>query len=677
MFEITAGTLFVLITTVVSGFIFSKILPKSYLEGKGTFTNLAIFLSLGWPFLLAINSAFSFFYLGPFILVLIFFIGGIFAVKDLAKKPKLSIVKMPKIGMLNLFIFSLLVSASIIISIEFLSWPPIGDVATGHGPRTALFMLNQKVPIYPSPYLILYPPGFSALCATFSLTLGTYAAVGVFEVAGAILVSLVFLIGLIASQITRNSLISIIPVIFIFVPSPDLNLTRWAFGHLLNGTYPNLLAYLLLLSLFYFLAIYHLQGGWSYTRLFLILVIFGFGVLFTYPAFLSYFALFSLLPILLTKGPRSILISSIRYWLSPTKRNAILAMLVLSIAAALLLLRASIMGFISSSYLIKVLFGYLSGSYVLNGANFFDIATHYALPFTLILSDYRNLFLFAVVAIFVFSAIKRRYDYELTVCAALIIMLLASFIPMLSGISWLFVSDRAMAFVQLLAICLFCRYLILLPKHLQWNQSLLGNKISFNKWRPNWVLPIFLIVVTISSAVILNAYVYDNARAMVDSHNSYFPDDLKAMEYAEKAIPSIDLILGDGSFSSQFIMSMAIKNLSCFDQYRVSNPNLYFGGERYWNNPQDLLYLYDFITSANISYVLSMSEPMRITVNPNTGGLTYTMKPYTPSFYVSALDDAPFLKKIFQSGESCIYQVDKEIQITPTPGENATGQDCY
>lgn len=660
MFEISCSVLFILLAVITSGVIFSRTLPKKILQTENILSRLLIYLLMGWPFLLAINTVISFFYIGPLTIALVLVIGAILLARDLYEKQDARSSFKFNVNLLNIFVFTVLAMAFtlIMLLLEFMGWPPIGDVATGHGPRAALFLLNQKIPMYPAPFLILYPPGFSALSATFASTLGAYPALAVFELAGAATATIVIGIYLISKIITKNAFIALIPVAFIFVPSPDLNMTRWVLGHLLNGTYPNLIGYLLLISLFFCTWLCHSKGGASLRRLFLLYSIFGFGLLFTYPAFLLYFGILSILPIMLDVKMRKVIYSHAKGLRLDLKHAALLFLAIITIAF-IAFYRSSIIGAISSSYLANVIISYLTGSYVLGGTNIFSEYSSYTLPLSVILSDYRTAFLIISLAISIFLIAKKNSQYETSIYAALAIVFLASFIPVFSGVSWAFMSDRIMALIQLFAIAAFCRYFLSLPDVLQIRPFLSNPVILTRRLNSKITISLLLLFLMGSSAALTSIYAYE--RAMVwgwSSHTPYFEDDFNAIEYAAKEIPQADLIMGDGSFAAQFIMSIAIKNISCFDYYRVSRSDLYFGTERFWDNPADSDYLRQFIIENNISYVISMSEPMRITVNKQINALEYSPKPFSPEVYASILDNVPFLEKIFQSGKSNVYRVD-------------------
>lgn len=659
MFEIAGGALFILLTVMASGYIFSRALPRKILLRENILYKLSFYLLIGWPFLFAINAAISFFYIGPFTIVSIFVVGIVLLAKDLPKQKETKIHFRFKINLLNMLVFTILIVAfsMLILLLEFMGWPPIGDVATGHGPRTALFLMNQKIPLSPEPYLILYPPGFSALSATFASTLGIYPALAVFELAGAATASIVLGIYLISELMIKNSFIALVPVAFVFVPSPDLNMTRWILGHLLNGTYPNLVAYLILSSLFLCLWLLHSKGDMSFRNIFLIIAIFGFGLLFTYPAFFMYFGILSITPIILNPKLRGRIIS---YLNKPPLRIKNVAMILIIIALSLAAFyRSYILDAFSLTYLANVIFGYLTGSYVLGGASIFSEYSSYTLPLSVILSDYRTAFLVASLVMGLYSIAKRKSGYEITIYVTLAIFFLASFLPAFSRVSWMFMSDRVMAFIQILAIATFCRYFLLLPEALQMPRFFFSNrKLLTKKLSSKLTISILLLLLMGSSVAFTSMYAYE--RAMVwgwSSHTPYFKDDFSVIEYASNVIPQMDLIMGDGSFAVQFIMSIAVKNISCFDFYRASQPELYFGGERYWDNPYDTDYLRIYVIKNNVSYVISMSEPMRITVNKQSNVLEYTPKPFDPGVYASILDSVPFLEKLYQSGNSGIYRV--------------------
>lgn len=641
--------------SAMAGYLFYKLMPSLQEVKTGRLFRGLLYVILGWPFLIALISLLSFIYVGIisiFIVVLIFFVAIFYDFKFRKKSNSEMKAEINSVS-LTVFLFLVLILSSyaVVVVSNYMGWPPIGDVATGNGPRVALVDINHKVPLYPSPYLILYPPGYSILCSAFNSIFATYPAIATFAVAGAILVTLALATYILSYLITKNVFLSLIPLSLVFLPSLDQNLERWAFGHFFNGTYPNLAGILLLMSFFICLFLFYTaKKHWSVWKFFVANIVYLVSLLFIYPGFLP-FIIISILLSFFFLSPLKTFISDfydkLVYFISVRKLISafIISIIVIIVSLYITLLHPIVM----NSYTVQVLMGYFTGTYVLGVPGFFLTHGSYQLPYSSILLDFRNII--AIIGL-IFSFLmqsRNRFLASISISIAIFFLFL---IPPLSDFSWILVSSRLLVFVQIIGAILFCRGLMEVGPHLKKltiNHTV--GRITINRRFVASLTCLVLFFLIISPYLTLE----QAKTAGWYTHTSYFQDDLKVMKFVNENVRSDELILDDGSFASQFIMSMSIKNMTCFDYVRVSNPELFSSVMYYWDNPWDLLSLYSLIEALNVSYVVSMSEPMRVNTAQSTGVLVYEDKPYNPETYSHILESAPFLRKIFSSGNSNVF----------------------
>jgi hypothetical protein len=131
-----------------------------------------------------------------------------------------------------------------------------------------------------------------------------------------------------------------------------------------------------------------------------------------------------------------------------------------------------------------------------------------------------------------------------------------------------------------------------------------------------------------------------------------FADDFKALEWINNNVNSSKLILNDFSWSSLFLMSLSIKNVSMNYVYR--------GFERaeelqtIWLNPDNETLVHSLVEKYNVSYILVTSARQ---FYDYLGDSTYKSKPYLPSQYFMIFCTYGFLEPVFVSGGSAVFKV--------------------
>ena len=134
-------------------------------------------------------------------------------------------------------------------------------------------------------------------------------------------------------------------------------------------------------------------------------------------------------------------------------------------------------------------------------------------------------------------------------------------------------------------------------------------------------------------------------------------NDFAALEWINKNVPTNDLVLNDATFTSEFEMSMSVKNMTYWvwgwlNFHERANALL-----EVWREPSNLSRVLTLLQQHNVSYILSTSEWGQLLYNPDLS-YSYVSKPYTPEQYAMIFDQYPFLKPVFRQGSTIICKVD-------------------
>jgi hypothetical protein len=165
-------------------------------------------------------------------------------------------------------------------------WPPPGDLIN-HGFYTSLIIYDQRIPTTFYPFrdaAFLYPLGYHINAAFLTLVLGIYPGESVFLFGGVLMIILASLIFTLTYVMTRSILLSALSYALLYLVNTSGSLETWVFGYLVNGTYPNIYGFTVILFSVTAVAIYaEVKDQYIFLRLFPILMI---ALLLTYPSFI-------------------------------------------------------------------------------------------------------------------------------------------------------------------------------------------------------------------------------------------------------------------------------------------------------------------------------------------------------------------------------------------------------
>jgi hypothetical protein len=179
-------------------------------------------------------------------------------------------------------------------SVQYMKWPPIGDIAELHGPLVALIQYQGHLPTTLDPLLEnappAYPLGFHVLVATWNTLFNYYPAQIVLITGGLVVALIPPLIYSIVFIRTKSVLFASISYAFVYLIDP-VRLDRWLVGYFYNGPYPSLLGYLIVLAFVSLLvsgANARLLSWSGFCRIGLAAFITSISLLLVYPGFASF-----------------------------------------------------------------------------------------------------------------------------------------------------------------------------------------------------------------------------------------------------------------------------------------------------------------------------------------------------------------------------------------------------
>ena len=558
------------------------------------------------------------------------------------------------------------------LTVAFMGWPPKGDIITSHGPIVSLIEHNNRLPLTRSPILILYPPGFHVVAASFNSLLNLYPAQVVFVLGAFIILLIPLVIYGMTFIATHSSLLSVVTFLSIFLVHPSLHLEKWIIGYFYNGPYANMLGYLILFTFAAALVNLKLnfqEENWPKIRRYMLLSLLTIvSLLVTYPSFAVLVMMhLAIVLIILRNLLCQRCVSVIRRFSRLNVMVKLCLIALVSISCVILYDLAS-----ANWHLLKIIFAYLTGryipggkveetvyySYFLSPSFFFDniggIASIIALP---------------CAAYLLFK--KRRMDVNLLY----LIVTLTSFLSLNALIYpyiWFVLPTRIVIIASVLSWPL-----ILMTAHEAglFSNPMKGIRISiFNRYRGRVVqfaataLMILLFVPSLSGYITFE----QTTTWGWFTRTPNLPDDFAALEWIDKNITSDALILNDGSYVSRYALSLSVKNLTHHAWAESMFPKRASDLLMIWRNPRDIPYVIRMLKAYNVSYVFSTSEWGYILVGKDQCLLVgkeeyfYYGKFYTPEKYAEIFDQYLFLEAVFKSGSTRIYKVvDMNLELEP------------
>lgn len=562
-------------------------------------------------------------------------------------------------NMLPLALF-LATTSFFVLTVSYMGWPPPGDVSNAHGPFVSLIEYYGRLNLRPVLInVVYYPQGLHVTAATFNTLTNLYPAQVVFILGASFIILIPPLIYSLTYSATNSKLLSLLAFSSVFIPHPSLNLEKWIVGYFYNGPYACLMGYLIVFT--FAGALVNLnqniqETNWLPIRKLLLLVVLVFiSLLITYPNFAVLITPYAVIILIMFRSQiyqRSLFM--IRKFLGSS--TLIKVLLVVS-ASTLIVILYSVTS-VSWSLFTRVFSSYLPmapHAYVLSSSWFYDNINGIA----------------SIIASF--CAIhqllnKRRFHISLLYICLITMVLLSLNETICSSILWIILPSRSVIIASVLSWPM-----ILIAIYDSYSSSNLYRKIQASlfksRYRPKPVnvtqkaTAMFLISLFVLS---LCAYLVfeQTTRWGGFARTPEFSDDFLALEWIDKNVPSNALILNDGSFSSRYMLSLSVKNLTLHVWTESMFPKRAADLFMIWQQPKKASYIIAMLLTYNVSYILSTSEEGYLITSELEHALDnpeyhsgYFKKLFTPEEYAEIFSRYLFLVTVFASNNTRIYRV--------------------
>ena len=555
------------------------------------------------------------------------------------------------------FHFALIVSC--------MGWPPLGDISNAHGPFVSLIEHYGKLTLTPGLIdVVFYPQGLHVTAATFNIFINLYPAQIVFILGAAFIALIPPVIYSLTYLATTSKLLSLLAYLSVFLPHPSWNFEQWIVGYFYNGPYACLMGYVIVLSFVgALLALepdFQKTNGLMLRKLLLLIILVVISLLITYPGFAIFVAIYAVI-------------------IAITFRNRVYQQSVLTIRKFLgssVLIKVSLI--ISASILSMILYIIIS----MNWDLFAMIFSHIALsPYGYVLSPswfFDNLNGIASIIAFLCAIHQLLRKKRILMNLLYLCLMIMSILSLNSTIHfyflWSIMPSRSIIIASVLSwplILITLHDIGLFSSSLKKIHISLFNRhfnLKFGK-TTQIVTALFLILLFLPS---LYGYISFEQTALRGgfAHTSYFSDDFEALEWIDKNVSCDALILNDCSFTSRYLLSLSVKNLTFHALIESRFPKRARDLFMIWQNPRNTLYIIKMLRAYNVSYIFSTSEEgylitselERALLNDGEYHTGYFPKPYTPEKYAKIFDQYPFLKIVFASNSTRVYKVTNVVE---------------
>ena len=688
LFEVTLLTMFLFMISGVIGYLFSRLTKmRSYMPSAFMVT-LPIYIILGFQILIFSLTVIGLLTIGistMFVIVIVTsFLCLAFLYFDVKNRPLLvtlkSFIRSQFLSIENiapLFLFST-VFWFFLNKMAEMRWPPVGDVANGHGPFVSTLLYNSRLTLSLkplAPWSIYYPPGFHVFAANIASWFSLLPGEAILLLAGSTIILIFWLMYSLTYIYTHSKLLSVAVFLSPFVYHPSGHLSKWIVGFLYNGTYPSLLAILLVTFSIAILALLdsHVKRNeglvlgitsWQLITMLTLLLV--------YPPFLP---LVMLTLIYLLFRHRSMYCSII------IKNSKMIIVLLIVI---LLVLSFGLIYFKDQA---NVLFSRVWRYYTRSPKEgewfrrkisfnyFYDHLTGFAMVIAFPVS-------------FLFLLSKKYTSISFMYFLSFILLVLSLINPATLGtdIFRRIVHNRFHMIPWLTSWTM-----IALGIYESTNRLNIANKeliisivARFDSFISEKKINIYLRSIVFSlcffalTALFMPSIIYQYER----NPNWYtarpsWPHDYEGLLWIHNNIPSSDLILNDYSWAGLWILSFSFKNTTSNFFNSLHNLNRTLELNQIWKGKMPAYKVYDLLKRYNVSYIFTTSEwgylRWETPLSPFqyigfAGRVEYVRKPLAPSQYIKLFSSYPFLKLRFQRGNTAIYEVNLNGTYIPLEG---------
>jgi hypothetical protein len=141
--------------------------------------------------------------------------------------------------------------------------------------------------------------------------------------------------------------------------------------------------------------------------------------------------------------------------------------------------------------------------------------------------------------------------------------------------------------------------------------------------------------------------------------SSWFRNDFSLLAWLSHNTSSSDLLMTDYSYTSRFINSFSLKNVTSPIVFSYNSSSLAAAKESSiaWDRPE--LFLKQFIDKYDVKYIVVLSEWSNLNLKAKGGDDLFHTKRITSDQYKEIFSRMPFLKAVKEVGSAAVYEVVK------------------
>jgi len=546
-----------------------------------------------------------------------------------------------------------------LLIVDLMGWPSPGDIETGIGPLTTLIGQAGKVPMEPSPILILYPPGFPAATATLNTLMRLYPAEGVLLMGASVIILIPQLLYSLTYFVTGSKIFSTVAFFSSLLVHPSINTEKWVVGYFFNGPYPSLTGFLITLTFANIVVLLSLKDGAkdpkNVVRTLIAGLIISISLIPTYPSF----ALLTITYTLIVLSARRKLVWE-QFVLFSRHLNLSLVSKIVIVVITLSAI-AFLYNLVSSnSYTVNMLISYLKGTYFPGGPGVSYMVTKqsYFLSPSFFFDNVNGVMALIAYPIAINFALRnKRLDLPL-LYLAVGTLVFVSLSETIFQFVFVILPARSVIIISLLAGPLI---LIAVDGMLKTRKSLSTKNFSFRIGSRDIRVNRQMIVTAAVGVMLIVAFAPFLYGYFGFAKTPWTADDFAALDWINKNVGDADLILNDGSHASMYLWSISIKNITHHLWTQYVYEKRFDELLEVWKNPSNTEYIVTMLRKYDVKYVFSTSELGYQLYGERHG---YYIKPFTPAQYAAVFDQYNFLKPVFKSGPTRVYQV--ELNLLPS-----------
>lgn len=632
---------------------------------------IPVFLSLGMVAVDILMALIGIFYIGNLVFPMIGIISYILVMikfiqhGQIRRQKEFPRIALPGLPSLVTILAIILVIAHFSTAAGVIGWPPAGDLA-GHGLLTSLLIHNGKLqsnlaPIEPDfPWHV--PFGLHILSANLSLTFGVFPAISLFVLGTTIVILILLLIYSTVYILTRSTIFAVLALVSGFAISSIGNTEYWLLGYYYNGPYPNLFGYLaLLLYVTFQFAVPSLNNYNKSRKIPTPSIVSLIGILLIYPPL-------AILPIIhlaavniytrrvtMRKLFSSVGVSHL------IERESLKAVLTIGLVSFFILVIVSFLDIFPGLQYLKNDITSTSSVILTSLDRTERLSFFYSLDFSTFVSNEVGQLTILVMIAAITSLFKRKFVYLSSFYLLISGMVILSSWELTEDYLWFILPRRLFVFLGVLNWIVLLTYLSSLISWLIASMKVVAEgkrkTVSINLIRYGSFLAIIIPITLILLPSLISHFTLQQAE-----RHGWFPrtetfrNDYEMMVWIHHNIGSKDLIMVDNSFTSRFINSLSLKNItvhpiSTSDPHEIQR---FIQNQISWERPE---LLNQFIRNHDIKYVLLLSGPLEYRPSSLGGEGKFQIKKYSNSDYHRLFDDMSILEPVKEYGNATIYEV--------------------